>query len=144
MGELAFTGAFPHTLDSKGRLTIPSQYRDRLVRQNQVYIGIGYMRILTIYPVDTWESRTRDLTQRKEDEGKKFEDRMFDFAAAFMCDVDPQGRLLVSAELRRKTNLKRDVVVAGNGDCVMVWDRAEWEQFEEDILARRKSGNKGA
>lgn len=143
MSELAFTGAFPHTLDLKGRLTIPAQYRDRLVRQNQVYIGIGYRRILTIYPVDTWEARTRDLTTRKDDEGIRFEDRMFDFAAAYPVDVDPQGRLLVSAELRKKTNLKRDVVVAGNGDCVMVWDRNEWEQFEEEVLSRRKSGNRG-
>jgi len=142
MGELAFTGAFPHTLDLKGRLTIPAQYRDQLVRQNRVYLGIGYRRILTIYPVDTWEARTRDLTQRKEDEGRRFEDRMFDFAAAFICDVDPQGRLLISAELRRKTNLKRDVVVAGNGDSVMVWDRVEWEQFEEEVLSRRRAGTR--
>ena len=141
MSELAFTGAYPHTLDIKGRLTIPAQYRDRLVRQNKIYLGIGFRRILTIYPVDTWEARTRDLTQRKDDEGKRFEDRMFDFAAAYICEVDPQGRLLVSAELRKKTNLKRDVVVAGNGDCVMVWDRDEWEQFEEEVLSRRKSGN---
>jgi MraZ protein len=141
MSELAFTGAYPHTLDLKGRLTLPAQFRDRLVRQNQVYISIGYMRILTIYPVDTWEARTRDLTLRKDDEGKRFEDRMFDFAAAYPCDVDPQGRLLISAELRRKTSLKREVVVAGNGDCVMVWDRDEWEQFEERVLNRRKSGN---
>jgi MraZ protein len=141
MGELAFTGAYPHTLDLKGRLTIPAQYRDRLVRQNQVYVSIGYMRILTIYPVDTWEARTRDLTLRKDDEGKRFEDRMFDFAAAYQVDVDPQGRLLISAELRKKTSLKREVVVAGNGDCVMVWDRDEWEQFEEGVLNRRKAGN---
>jgi len=142
MGEPAFTGAFPHTLDTKGRLTIPAQYRDRLVRQNQVCISIGYRRILTIYPVDTWEEKSRDLTARKDDEGRRFEDRMFDFAAAFMVDVDPQGRLLISAELRRKTNLKSRVVVAGNGDCVMVWDSIEWEQFEEEVLSRRKSGNR--
>jgi len=142
MVEPSFTGAFPHTLDTKGRLTIPAQFRERLVRQNQVYISIGYRRILTIYPVDTWEARTRDLTLRKEEDGMRFEDRMFDFAAAFICDVDPQGRLLVSVELRKKTNLKNKVVVAGNGDCVMVWDSLEWEQFEEEILSRRKSGNK--
>ena len=143
MGEPAFIGAYPHTLDLKGRLSIPAQYRERLVRENKVYLGIGYRRVLTIYPVDTWEARTRDLTTRKEEDGTKFEDRIYDFAAAYPCDVDPQGRLLVSAELRRKTNLKRDVIVVGNGDSVLVWDSGDWEAFENGVLGRRKSGSRG-
>ncbi len=129
MSELEFSGMYPHSLDPKGRLTVPAQFRDRLVEQQKVILAIGYNRVLTIYPVLVWRRLLDELKSQPLRDPRAATDRHVRLASAFPCDVDKQGRLLISPNLRKWTGLERDVMVVGNLECVEVWDRGRWDDY---------------
>jgi MraZ protein len=129
-----FRGRYEHTVDSKGRLSIPVKFRDvllgkgdeRLVITNFV---IDSMRCLDVYPVDEWV-RFEEEIKRKP----KFDRRMVMFqnyylAAACECVVDKQGRVLIPPLLRQYANLKRDVVLVAALEKFRVCDKEAWKKI---------------
>lgn len=129
-----FRGKYEHTIDSKGRLSIPSRFREillgkgdeRLVITNFV---IDSMRCLDVYPFDEW--------LRFEEEVKKkprFDRRMVMFqnyylAAACECAVDQQGRVLIPPLLRQYADLKRDVVLVAALEKFRLCDKEAWKKI---------------
>ena len=128
-----FRGRFEHTIDSKGRLSVPAKFRevllgkgdDRIVVTNFV---VETVRCLDVYPLDEW--------LRLEEESKKkpkFERRMVLFqnyylASACECAVDPQGRILIPPLLRQYANLKREVILVSALEKFRVWDREAFKK----------------
>ncbi|MEE9550286.1 MAG: division/cell wall cluster transcriptional repressor MraZ [Candidatus Binatia bacterium] len=129
-----FRGRYEHTVDSKGRLSIPVKFREvllgkgdeRLVLTNFV---IDSMRCLDVYPIDEWV-RFEEEIKRKP----KFDRRMVMFqnyylAAASECEVDKQGRVLIPPLLRQYANLKRDVVLVAALEKFRVCDKEAWKKI---------------
>ena len=129
-----FRGSFEHTLDSKGRLSIPSKFRDvllgkgdeRIIMTNFVIDG---QRCLDVYPIDAW-LRLEDEISKKP----KFDPRMVMFqnyylGSACECSLDKQGRILIPPVLRKYADLKRDVVLVSALEKFRVWDQEAWKQF---------------
>lgn len=129
-----FRGSYQHTVDSKGRLSIPAKFRevllgkgdDRIVITNFVVDGA---RCLDVYPLDEW-MRFEEEIQKKP----KFERRMVLFQNYYLggaseCVVDKQGRILVPPLLRQYANLKRDVVLVSALEKFRVWDREAWKKM---------------
>ena len=128
-----FRGSFEHTLDSKGRVSIPAKFRevllgkgdDRIVITNFV---VEQARCLDVYPFDEWV-RFEDEVRKKP----RFDRRIIAFQNYYLggaseCAVDKQGRILIPPLLREYANLKRDVVLVSVLDKFRVWDKETWKK----------------
>ena len=129
------TGEFNHSIDSKGRLIIPSKLRDSL--GEHFVITKGMDGCLFLYPENEWEAfedklRTLPLTNKKAREFKRFF-----LGSAVDGEIDKQGRILISTSLRTYANLDTEVVLAGVLDKVEIWSKDAWEartaEIEENI-----------
>ena len=129
-----FRGSFQHTIDSKGRLSIPARFREmllakgdeRIVMTNFVVDGA---RCLDVYPLDEWVRFEEEIRKKP-----KFERRMILFQNYYLggaceCMVDKQGRILIPPLLRQYANLKRDVVLVSALEKFRVWEREAWKKM---------------
>lgn len=141
--EQMFFGRFEHTLDDKGRLTIPAKYRNTLA--TGVVITRGLDRCLYVYPSSEWgqiSERIKQLSQMKKD-ARSFV--RFLFAEAIDCIPDKQGRVLIPAYLREHANLSDEVIVAGSNDRLEIWNPDTYQeensrlQQDADALAEQLS-----
>lgn len=125
------TGEFNHSIDSKGRLIIPSKLRDSL--GEHFVITKGMDGCLFLYPENEWEAfeeklRTLPLTNKKARDFKRFF-----LGSAVEGEIDKQGRVLLSASLRAYANLDKEVVLAGVLDKVEIWSKEAWDAHTTDI-----------
>lgn len=125
------TGEFNHSIDSKGRLIIPSKLRDDL--GEHFVITKGMDGCLFLYPENEWEAfeeklRTLPLTNKKARDFKRFF-----LGSAAEGEIDKQGRVLLSSSLRTYANLEKDVVLAGVLDKVEIWSKEAWDARTTDI-----------
>lgn len=125
------TGEFNHSIDSKGRLIIPSKLRDSL--GEHFVITKGMDGCLFLYPENEWEAfeeklRTLPLTNKKAREFKRFF-----LGSAVEGEIDKQGRVLLSSSLRTYANLEKEVVLAGVLDKVEIWSKEAWDAHTTDI-----------
>jgi len=141
-----FRGRYEHTIDSKGRLSIPSRFREILAEKySEVLIVTNFDRCLVAFPQEEWEVLERKaaaLPQLKR-EVKSFE-RYF-ISGASECVLDAHGRILLPPNLREHGDLARDVVLVGMLKKIEIWSKSRWTEafqhsqknFEEisDVLA---------
>lgn len=125
-----FMGEFNHALDSKGRLIIPARFREGL---GDTFIATkGLDHCLFLYPMSEWETiekKLKALPFTKADT-RAFV-RLF-FSGASECEVDKQGRILLTAKLREFARINRDVVIIGVSTRVEVWAKEEWKRFSQE------------
>lgn len=128
-----FYGEHDHTIDRKGRLIIPSRFREVMKEHytERLMATRGLDRCLFLFPEDEWraqESRFRALSFTKP-EARKFNRFFFSGAAELNCDR--QGRVLIPPYLKEYAGIKRDVVIVGVSNRVEVWDKEEWKKIYE-------------
>jgi len=125
-----FIGEHQHSLDDKGRLIIPSKFRD----------GLGYEFVMTkgldnclfVYPKNEWqilEEKLKSLPLTNKD-ARAF--IRFFFAGASECELDKQGRVLIPSNLRDYSKLEKDAVVIGVSTRIEIWSKTEWESYNDD------------
>ena len=127
------TGEFNHSIDSKGRLIIPSKLRESL--GEHFVITKGMDGCLFLYPDNEWKAfeeklRTLPLTNKKARDFKRFF-----LGSATEGELDKQGRVLISSSLRAYADLEKEVVLAGVLDKVEIWRTADVEENIEDIAS---------
>jgi MraZ protein len=134
-----FRGISDHTLDAKGRIIIPSRFRDVIRAGGGDTLMITRMdRCLYAYSVNEWSKildRIKDLAE-KSDAMRRFR-RVF-VGGAFDCNCDKQNRVLIPPALRDYAELDRDIVMVGVLDHFEIWSRDNWEKeneaMEKDML----------
>ncbi len=122
-----FMGEFQQKLDTKGRMIIPSKFRDSL--NEQFIITRGLDKCLFGYTMDEWariEEKMKSLPLTKKD-ARKFM-RLF-FSGATVVDLDKQGRINIPSNLREYANLLKDCVVIGVSSRIEIWSENEWQEF---------------
>lgn len=121
--EQTFVGEFEHSVDEKGRLTIPQSFRDQLT--GKLYITRGLDGCLFVLRLREFEAlREKILTLPiGQSEGRTFS-RMF--ASGAECELDKQGRILVPAGLREYASLNGAAIVVGVLNRVEVWAKPRW------------------
>jgi MraZ protein len=128
-------GEYEHTIDDKNRLTLPARFREAFAAGVVVTRGID--PCLAVYTREGWDefvrSRLSGLDQFSREARQM---RRFLFSAGTEAELDKQGRVTLPAGLLRKAGLARDVVVAGVGEFLEVWDRAAWQTQVEDVEGR--------
>lgn len=120
-----FTGEYHHSIDAKGRLIVPSKFREQL--GNEFVVTKGLDGCLFVYSNEEWQRiensfREKPLTSA---EARKF--MRFFFAGAANCEVDKQGRILLPANLREYAGIDKDVVSAGVLSRVEIWSEEKWQ-----------------
>jgi MraZ protein len=131
--KLMFMGEFQHTIDVKGRLIVPSKFREGL--GDRFVATKGLDNCLFVYPMEEWrqlEIKLKSLPFTKAD-ARAF--ARFFFSGATECEVDKQGRILLPANLREYARLEKDVVVLGVSSRVEVWSREEWNNYSSKAEA---------
>lgn len=124
-----FRGKYDHTIDDKGRLSLPSRFREVLRQyESEVLIAIPWENHLRAYPLSEWENLENKL--RGEDQERLEDlDRIIRYleSESFECVVDKQGRILLPPALRTELALKREIVLIGMIDRVEIWNKETWE-----------------
>ncbi len=139
-----FRGRFEHTIDPKGRVSIPAKFRDVLAEKyDDRLIITNFDRCLQAYPLQEWaavEEKVTSLSMVKK-EVKAFQ--RFFLSGASECVVDKLGRILIPPTLRSYALLEKDMVFAGMGRMFEIWARERWvEEFkraEENFEGIRES-----
>ena len=129
-----FMGEYSHTIDAKGRMIIPSKFREELGEEFVLTKGLD--GCLSIYPKDEWKNFEEKLKALPlNDKNARAFLRFFVasatmcrffVASATMCELDRQGRVLVPQTLREFAGLSKDVVLTGNLTRIEVWSKEKW------------------
>ncbi len=124
-----FRGSFEHTLDAKGRVSVPSRFRDIIADRydGRLVLAMDYDRCLTVYPLEEWErleEKIKTLPMMKQ-EVKDF--RRFLLSSATECELDKQGRLQIPPMHREHAGLLKNVMLIGIFDKIEIWDAKAWE-----------------
>lgn len=125
-----FMGQFQHSLDQKGRLTIPSKFRELLGQSFVLTKGLD--ACLFVYPKDEWsvlEQKLKTLPFTQKD-ARAF--IRFFFAGAVETEMDKQGRVLIPPQLREHAHIGKDVVVIGVSNRAEIWSQEEWEAYSKE------------
>lgn len=125
-----FMSEYNHTIDAKGRLIIPSKFRDQL--GDEFVVTKGMDGCLFVYANEDWSAFEQKLTSLPliNKEARKF--ARFFLAGAAQVEVDKQGRILLPANLREFAGLEKDVVLVGVGSRIEIWSRENWENMDAD------------
>jgi len=135
-----FRGRFEHTIDPKGRVSIPAKFRELLSEKyDDRLIITNFDCCLVAYPYEEWrsvEEKISSLSMVKK-EVKAFQ--RFFISGATECPIDKLGRILIPPTLRVYALMEKDVVFAGMGKMFEIWSRERWaeeikraeENFEE-------------
>jgi transcriptional regulator MraZ len=132
-----FRGAAKITLDDKGRMVVPTRYRERLVErsQGQVVITVDLEgECLLIYPLSDWELVERRLMDLPtlNPHSRRLQRLMVGHATDL--SLDGHGRLLLPQELREFAALNRHAVLIGQGSRCELWDDARWTERRDAWL----------
>ena len=120
-----FMGEYNHTIDAKGRLIVPSKFREQL--GDGFVVTKGLDGCLFVYPNEEWatiEEKFKSIPLTTKD-AMKFS--RFFFAGAASCELDKQGRILLPHSLREYAGLQKDVVLAGVLGRIEIWDQGRWQ-----------------
>ena len=124
-----FTGVFEHALDVKGRLTLPSDFRGHINHTQPAKITINFDRkSIAIYPLPAFRKFLDRLNRLPRTNPQAESVRRIITALTYDCEVDRQGRLIVTPKLREVAGIRREVAVVGNIEKVDLWDRARWNE----------------
>jgi len=130
-----FRGCFEHTIDDKGRLSIPAKLREALDAAFTPPLFLTRKEAcLVAYPSDAWrvlETRVNGMSSF-DPQVESF--RRFFVAPAQECPLDKAGRLLVPPSLRAFAGLERDVVLAGMGNHLEIWSKERYDAAMQAAL----------
>mgnify|MGYP003763930117 CR=1 FL=1 len=138
--ELMFIGTYEHTLDTKGRMTIPSKYRE--IISSGAYITKGLDKNLMVLTNEVFNNLFERVTSMNMANPKTRDLQRLIFANAFSVDVDKAGRILIPQILRAHAELDLNALILGTGKYFEVWSPIHWEiqaqkQTSEDINNER-------
>ena len=122
-----FRGRYEHTIDAKGRISIPSKFREILSKKYDDRLVItNFDHCLVAFPNEEWsllEQKVGTFSLMKKETSAFFR---FFYSSAMDCDIDKQGRLLIPQTLRDYAGLQKDVVLVGEGKRIEIFAKERW------------------
>ena len=128
-----FRGRYEHTIDAKGRTSVPARYRDALSAANErrVILTSALDPCLVAYAPAEWAAFEEKLARLPQFDRAVQKLRRIYVSGAVECEFDDVGRVLVPPTLREHASLKKDVLWAGAGRYAELWDKDEWQRHFE-------------
>lgn len=127
-------GEYRHTIDGKGRLALPTKFRN--VLSHGVVITRGVDRCLFVYPKETWEPLAARIARLPMHQKNNRAFARLMLAGAMDGALDRQGRIVIPDYLRGYAGLTKSVVIAGVHDRLEVWDAAVWDRYTRESERR--------
>ncbi|QQR60855.1 division/cell wall cluster transcriptional repressor MraZ [Candidatus Uhrbacteria bacterium] len=122
-----FIGEYHHTLDEKGRMSVPVKFRASLAEGAVVTRGLD--RSLFLYPKSEWQTLAEKLASLPFGQADTRAFARLMLAGAMEVEVDKSGRVLLPEYLREYAALDKSVVVAGLYNRLEIWDEATWKEY---------------
>lgn len=125
-----FMGEYHHTIDEKGRIVLPSKFREAL--DDKFIIARGLEKCLYVYSMKDWNQLVEKLNilPFTKKDARTFI-RSF-FSGATECEFDRQGRTCITSPLVTYADLKKECVIIGANDRIEIWDKDSWNAFLKD------------
>lgn len=120
-------GEFHHNIDEKGRIIIPSKFRNDLGEKFVITRGID--SCLFVYSLTEWENVTRKLKTLSFTKSNARNFTRFLLSGATVCEFDKQGRIVVPSPLSTYASLSRECVIIGVNERLEIWDKTNWDNF---------------
>lgn len=125
-----FIGEYLHNLDAKGRIIIPSKFRDEL---NSTFILTrGLDGCLTIYSNEQWEKIFAKLSKLPSTKKATRQYIHMLTSRACECSLDNQGRIQIPGYLSKPVNIVKECAIVGVNDHIEIWDRQTWETYYDE------------
>ena len=132
-----FRGQFLHTIDAKGRVSLPARYRDAITSDSPSASDAAACLVITpapfepclhVYPLVEWERFESKLSELSNWDSDIVRFRRVYVSAAIECELDRTGRVLIPQHLRERSELEKDVLWAGMGRIAEMWSKARWDE----------------
>jgi MraZ protein len=131
-----FRGVNTLNLDAKGRMAMPSRYREQLSEQSdgKLIVTVDRDHCLLLYPLPEWEEIERKLVRLPSLNKQARRMQRLLIGHATDCDLDNNGRILLPQPLREFANLDKRIVLIGQGNKFEIWDEDQWNTKRDDWL----------
>jgi MraZ protein len=129
-GKMMFLGQHEHSLDKKGRIIMPSNFREDL--GDTFVITFGLDKCLFVYPMEEWKKLANSLQELPL--GKK-DARAYKrtlASRALVSHFDQQGRVVISKHLRDYAEITKNVIIIGVFERIEIWDLEKWKEYATD------------
>ncbi len=122
-----FLGKYQHTLDNKGRLTIPSRFRE-LLAADGAYVTQGFDHNLMVYTAQAFDRIYQRVNRMNVTDANARLLKRLVFSTAERVEVDKAGRILIPEHLRLSAGLQSEAIVVGAGDYFEIWSPEAWAE----------------
>lgn len=130
--EQMFLGQYTHSLDSKGRLTIPARFRELL--EQGAYITQGFEQNLMVLTTAAFERISQRVNEMSLTDPTSRQLKRLLFATADRVEVDGSGRIRIPQFLRETSGLNGDAIIVGAGDYFEIWSPQAWQPKATEML----------
>lgn len=129
-----FCGEYHYSLDEKGRIVIPTIFRQ--VLGDTFYITRGFEKCLNIYSIVDWNNFSEIISSFSPTDDSIRRLCRFWFSGSVQVTTDKLGRVLIPSFLIEYAQLNRDVVIVGSGRHIEIWAEEKWKEInkEEDLI----------
>ena len=129
-----FRGWFEHTLDTKGRLSIPSKFREVLAdKYDSRLVVIPFDNCLMSYPYREWEEIEQKVAELPDFKKDTMAFLRYFYSRSADCSIDKLGRIHIPQQLRDYAKLEKDVMLVGAFKRIEIWNKDLWETNESGV-----------
>ena len=132
-------GEYEHTLDAKGRISMPAKLRKDMGETFVVTKGLD--GCLFAFSLEEWRNFENKLKALPLSDKNARNFVRFFLAGATECEIDKQGRFLIPGNLRLAASLEKETIIIGVGTRLEIWDKATWISKDEEISADEIADN---
>lgn len=136
-----FRGQYEHTMDAKGRVSLPARFREVLADRdptgdtaNRVILTRTFQKCLVLYPLDQWLDFEQKIGRLPQFDPHVQQLKRVYVAGALECSLDSHGRILIPQPMREFAQLEREVVWVGQLDTMELWSGGRWQTAVEEAL----------
>ena len=135
-----FFGTFEHTIDQKGRISIPSKFRTTMgeIYDERLVITNNTEECLDAYPFSEWKKLLDGAPDGYKSDQEREDFQRFVVGGAMECSFDRQGRILIPPVLREYARLEKEVIFVGAISKFEIWNKAKWEEALQAARERLK------
>jgi MraZ protein len=136
-----FLGDFQHTVDAKGRVSLPAKFRNELA--GRIVVAKGFEGCLYVYPAEAYQEFLAKLMAGNDFDSEARRVRRFFTTGAVETETDSAGRVMIPPVLREYAHLGREVSITGNGDRIEIWDTKAWAAYNGETTEHIEDAAEG-
>jgi MraZ protein len=126
-----FRGRYQHSIDPKGRLSVPAKFRDVLAQYEGTLIVVPNDNALEVHPLEEWQRLENRINEQSQFDPEVRKLGRVYISRAKDVDLDGAGRILLPPDSRQQAGLGKDVTLVGPGRRFFeIWDRGRFDEYE--------------